>query len=83
MMVKIGNDDNANTFVQMNYIECEGGLVWIHDEVVYNHHGTLRQALTNNLWKLHGYPYAELWILRADRSGYDFVGPVTYKASEN
>ena len=83
MTVDIRNDDNASKFVQMNYMGFVGGLVWVHDGTIYNYHGTLQQAITNDFWKLHGHPHAELWILRADMSGYDFVGPVTYEANEN
>ena len=74
--MKVKEVDNASIFEQ--YLDYEGAIVWEHDGISYEQLGTLRQALSNDLWKQHGYPYAELWLLHADRRGYDFVGPVTY-----
>ena len=68
----------AETLMRVNIMAFEGAMTWRHEEVDYNQHGTLRQALSSDLWKEHGHPYAELWILHADRQGYDYIGPVTY-----
>ena len=76
----VKEENNASIFVKMNYIDYEGAIVWEHDGISYEQLGTLRQALLNDLWKQHGYPYAELWLLRTDGGGYDFVGPATYVA---
>ena len=65
------------TLVQVNILEFEGALTWVHEGVEHNELGTLRQAILSDLWKEHGHPQAWLWILHADRQGYDYVGPIT------
>ena len=63
-MVKEEGIIDASLFEQC--LDCAGVLVWKYEELEYNFRGIIRQALTSSLWKEHGYPSADLWLLRED-----------------
>ena len=65
---------NWATLINAKVWEYEGALTWWHEGVHRQDSGTLKNAANSVLWKDDGWPPAGIWVLHADRQGYDFWG---------